>query len=88
LYPSSEFSLIFLNISSHNGFAGLSPAGQARTKPLVAMTAHASRPSVPQTVTTPSEGHLRPADFGSTRVSAASLGPEEKVKGRTACAQS
>jgi hypothetical protein len=63
LYPSSEFSLDFLNIGSDNGFAGNEPGGPSATKPLVAMTAHASRLPGPQTVTTPSESHLRPADF-------------------------
>jgi hypothetical protein len=63
LYPSSEFPLDFLNIGSDNGLPAVSPAGRAAAKPLVAMTAHASRPPAPQTATTPPAGHLRPAEF-------------------------
>jgi len=63
LYPSSEFSLDFLIAASDNGFAAISLAGRAAAKSLVATTAHASRPPIPRTVTTPSAGQLRPADF-------------------------
>jgi hypothetical protein len=48
------------------------------------MTAHASRPLVPQIVTTPSAAQLRPADFRSARVSAATRVREEKIKARIA----
>jgi hypothetical protein len=63
LYPSSEFPLDFLNIGSDNGLPAVSPAGRAAAKPLVAMTAHASRPPAPLTATTPPAGYLRPAAF-------------------------
>jgi hypothetical protein len=88
LYPSSEFSLVFLNIGSDNGFAGISPAGRARTKPLVAMTAHASRPPAPQTVTTPSDGYLRSADFPHSAGERGQPGYRKEGQGRTANAQS
>jgi hypothetical protein len=81
LNPSSELSLDFLIIGSDTGFADEQPGGPAATKPLVAMTAHASRPLVPQIVTTPSAGQLRPADFRSARMSAASLGTEREDQG-------
>jgi hypothetical protein len=64
-YPSSEFSLDFLNIGSDNSLAGDERGGWSATKPLVAVTAHASRPPAPQTVTTPPTGHLRVAKFAS-----------------------
>jgi hypothetical protein len=80
-YPSSEFSLNFLNIGSDNSFADDERGGWSATKPLVAMTAHASRLPAPQTVTTPptaiySRPSLRPA-----RVSAANVGTEREGQG-------
>jgi hypothetical protein len=80
-YPSSEFSLDFLNIGSDNSFAGDERGGWSATKPLVAMTAHASRPLAPQTVTTPPTGHLRLAEFASARVSPANVGTEREGQG-------
>jgi len=50
-------------------------------KPLVAMTAHASRPSAAQTATTPPAGHFRSAELASARVSAVNLGTETEGQG-------
>jgi hypothetical protein len=58
LYPSSDF-LDFLNIGSDNGLPVMSAAAGRPQKPLVAMTAHASRPPAAQIATTPTAGHFR-----------------------------
>jgi hypothetical protein len=50
--------LDFLNIGSDNGLPGDEPSDGPPAKPLVAMTAHASRPSAAQIATTPSAGHF------------------------------